>query len=84
MDIARRSPTLQSQVSWRQSDLFVKHSASDLVRQILANCRELTRLTGIPFSPDGHLVGALGDVFAPEKLGLQLTKPSNCGYHALQ
>ena len=53
------------------------------VRQIFDECRRLTELTGRPFSPDGHLVGSLGEVFAAETLNLQLMAPSNRGFDAI-
>lgn len=58
-------------------------TTSDLIRQVFENCRELTRRTGRPFSPDGHLVGSLGEVFAAGTLELLLMKPSNLGYDAI-
>ena len=50
----------------------VDDTTSDLIRQVFENCRELTRRTGRPFSPDGHLVGSLGEVFAAGTLELQI------------
>jgi hypothetical protein len=53
------------------------------VRRIFDECRRLTALTGRPFSPDGHLVGSLGEVFAAELLDLRLMQPSNHGFDAV-
>ena len=39
--------------------------------------------TGRPFSPDGHLVGSLGEVLAADLLDLTLMPPSNDGYDAI-
>lgn len=54
-----------------------------IVREIFEKCRELTERTGRPVSPDGHLVGSLGEAYAAEVLHLDLMKPSNLGYDAI-
>jgi len=44
---------------------------------------ELTRrYPGRPFTPDGHLVGSIGEVVAAEALGLTLYPPSYPGHDA--
>jgi len=53
------------------------------IREIFSACRSLSESTGRPFSPDGHLVGSLGEVLAAELLGLTLMPPSNHGYDAV-
>lgn len=53
------------------------------VKRIFQSCRKLSRLTGRPFSPDGHLVGSFGEVIARDKLNLTLMPPSNAGYDAI-
>lgn len=53
------------------------------VREIFAACRALSASTGRPFSPDGHLVGSLGEVLAADLLDLTLMSPSNDGYDAV-
>lgn len=53
------------------------------VRRIFDECRRLSALTGRPFSPDGHLVGSLGELFAAETLDLRLMQPSNHGFDAV-
>jgi hypothetical protein len=53
------------------------------VREIFRACRALSASTGRPFSPDGHLVGSLGEVLAAELLDLTLMPPSNDGYDAV-
>lgn len=53
------------------------------VREIFAACRALSASTGRPFSPDGHLVGSLGEVIAADLLDLTLMPPSNDGYDAV-
>lgn len=52
-------------------------------RRIFDECRRLSALTGRPFSPDGHLVGSLGEVYAAEMLDLRLMQPSNHGFDAV-
>lgn len=54
----------------------------DAVKEIFAACRALSAATGRPFSPDGHLVGSIGEVIAAELLDLTLMPPSNHGYDA--
>lgn len=53
------------------------------VREIFEACRSLSASTKRPFSPDGHLVGSLGEVLAAELLGLTLMPPSNDGNGAI-
>ncbi len=53
------------------------------IRGIFAACRALTEATGRPFSPDGHLVGSIGEVLAADHLGLDLMPPSTAGYDAV-
>ena len=53
------------------------------VCEIFRACRTLSASTGRPFSPDGHLVGSLGEVLAAELLDLTLMPPSNDGYDAI-
>lgn len=54
-----------------------------IIKQIFQSCQKLTQLTGRPFSPDGHLVGSLGEVIARDRLGLTLMRPSKAGYDAI-
>jgi len=54
----------------------------ELVAQVFAICAELSDRTRRPISPDGHLVGSLGEVIAAERLGLTLMPPSNHGFDA--
>ena len=53
------------------------------IREIFEACRVLSASTGRPFSPDGHLVGSLGEVLAADLLDLTLMPPSNDGYDAV-
>jgi len=55
----------------------------DTIKRIFQSCRELSRLTGRPFSPDGHLVGSLGEVIARDRCNLRLMPPATEGYDAI-
>jgi len=55
----------------------------ELVRSIFDACAELTRRSSRRVSPDGHLVGSLGEIYAAEELGLTLATASNPGYDAV-
>ena len=54
-----------------------------LVSSVFEAAEELSRLTGRPFSPDGHFVGSLGEVLAAIELDLELATPSTEGYDAV-
>lgn len=56
--------------------------SEELIREVFANCAELSRRFNRPVSPDGHLVGSLGEIYAREQLGLELMGPSNEGFDA--
>lgn len=56
---------------------------TDLVRSVFHACAELTQLTGRPVSPDGHLVGSIGEIVAADLLDLDLVSPSTKGYDAI-
>ena len=53
------------------------------IKLVFETCRELSNLTGRPVSPDGHLVGSLGEIFASAQLGVSLASPSNKGFDAI-
>jgi len=55
----------------------------ELVRSIFDACAELSRRSSRSVSPDGHLVGSLGEIYAAEELGLTLATASNPGYDAV-
>lgn len=57
-------------------------SNEQLVRDIFAACQELSRRTGRSITPDGHLVGSLGEIYAAQQLNLTLHKASNEGFDA--
>lgn len=55
----------------------------DLVTDVFAACADLTRITGRPVTPDGHLVGSIGEALAADRLNLTLQQPSNRGFDAI-
>jgi len=61
----------------------VEQSDDDLVRLIFEACAELSRRSGRSVSPDGHLVGSLGEIHAAQALGLRLATASNAGFDAI-
>ena len=42
-----------------------------------------TMFPGRPFTPDGHMVGSLGECLVADAYGLELMPPSNQGYDAV-
>lgn len=89
-------PVQCTQCSWtgeiRKGNLFpaltnmapsVINHCREQIKQVFETCHELSMLTRRPISPDGHLVGSLGEIFAAAELGLSLTPPSNKGYDAV-
>jgi hypothetical protein len=59
-------------------------SARDPIERIYAAVRELEQLyPGRPFTPDGHLVGSIGECLVAEAYDLRLMPPSNGGYDAV-
>ena len=52
------------------------------MRQVFDACRRLSEITDRPVSPDGHLVGSIGEVLAAEIFDLKLVPPSTRGYDA--
>lgn len=61
----------------------VGDEAGQAIQEVFRLCQRLTELTGRPFSPDGHLVGSIGEVFAQGLLNLTLMPLSNDGYDAV-
>lgn len=57
-------------------------SHQDLVRRIFETCAELSRRYGRSVTPDGHLVGSLGEIYAASVLNLTLETQSNAGFDA--
>ena len=64
------------------SQRLAEVSDSDLVKLIFRACAEVTSRTGRKASPDGHLVGTLGELHAAKTLGLTLAPQSTEGYDA--
>jgi hypothetical protein len=54
----------------------------ELVHEIFEACAELSRRTGRSVTPDGHLVGSLGEIYAASSLNLNLENASNTGFDA--
>ena len=42
-----------------------------------------TMFPGRPFTPDGHMVGSLGECLVADAYGLELMSPSNKGFDAV-
>lgn len=58
---------------------------AQLVQRLYSIVSELEGLyPGRPFTPDGHLVGSIGEVLVAARYGLTLMPPSNKGYDALE
>ncbi len=55
-----------------------------LVAEIFMACARLSEITGRPVSPDGHLVGSIGEALAAELFDLELSPPSNEGFDAVE
>jgi len=65
------------------SDLPRRIPLPEPVAKIYEAVEELFALyPGRPFTPDGHLVGSIGEVIAAEALGLNLYPPSQPGHDA--
>ena len=55
-----------------------------LVQQLYGIVAELEAMfPGRPFTPDGHMVGSLGECLVADAYNLTLTAPSNQGYDAV-
>ena len=63
-----------------ESQRLAQVSDSDLVKLIFQACAEVTSRTGRKASPDGHLVGTLGELHAAKTMGLTLAPPSTEGF----
>ena len=54
------------------------------VKELYAVVHKLEAMfPGRPFTPDGHLVGSLGECLVAEAYSLNLMDPSNKGYDAV-
>lgn len=56
---------------------------TELIAQLHAITAELGEIHGRRFTPDGHLVGTLGEVLAASLFGLALVPPSTKGFDAV-
>jgi hypothetical protein len=55
-----------------------------LIRQLYETVDELEAIfSGRPFTPDGHMVGSIGECLVAEAYDLDLMPPSNQGYDAV-
>ncbi|MEZ5842314.1 MAG: hypothetical protein R3D27_01095 [Hyphomicrobiaceae bacterium] len=55
-----------------------------LIEELFRITDELADMTGRPFTPDGHLVGSIGEAIAASEFGLELLPPSTRGRDAVQ
>lgn len=56
----------------------------ELIQQLYGIVQQLeTMFPGRHFTPDGHMVGSLGEVLVADLYGLQLMKASNVGFDAV-
>jgi hypothetical protein len=56
---------------------------AELIKQIYEVVRELEEMfPGRPFTPDGHMVGSIGECMVADAFDLTLMPPSNEGYDA--
>ena len=62
-----------------QHDELSELDDDDLIALIFRACAEVTARTGRKASPDGHLVGTLGELHAAKVLNLTLATPSTEG-----
>ncbi|MDF2176998.1 hypothetical protein P2G88_01860 [Aliiglaciecola sp. CAU 1673] len=55
----------------------------ELIRQLYDIVQRLHEMTGRHFTPDGHMVGSLGEVLVADLYGLDLMTASNAGFDAI-
>ncbi len=55
----------------------------NLIEQILKSSKRLSLITKRPFTPDGHMVGSIGEVYAQQYYGVELYPPSHQGHDGL-
>lgn len=55
----------------------------NLIGQIFKLSEQLSSLTKRPFTPDGHMVGSIGEVYAKEYYGVELYSPSHQGHDGI-
>jgi hypothetical protein len=83
------TPVANSHLIWRQVAPTIMQSqhptfhVPELVQRLYAIVRELeTHFPGRPFTPDGHLVGSIGEVLAAHRYELELLPCSTQGHDA--
>jgi hypothetical protein len=70
--------------SFEQGEMKTIEQIPELVKALYRTVAELQMLfPGRPFTPDGHLVGSLGEVIAAHDYDLRLLPPSTEGFDAL-
>jgi len=55
-----------------------------LIKKLYSTVSSLETMFGRPFTPDGHMVGSLGEALAAYHYGLKLARPSTRGYDAIK
>ena len=56
-----------------------------IIENIYKNVAELEKMfPGRPFTPDGHMVGSIGECIAAHYYDLNIVPPSNKGYDAVR
>ena len=56
-----------------------------IIENIYKNVAELEKMfPGRPFTPDGHMVGSIGECIVVHYYGLNIVPPSNKGYDAVR
>ncbi|MCK5878367.1 MAG: hypothetical protein KAH24_01210 [Holophagae bacterium] len=56
-----------------------------IIKNLYKNVAELEKMfPGRPFTPDGHMVGSIGECIAEHYYNLKLVPPSNKGYDAVK
>ena len=56
----------------------------NLVKSLYSSVKELESMfPGRPFTPDGHMVGSIGECLVADAYDLELMPPSNQGYDAI-
>lgn len=69
----------------KRENLMVDHAYfRALIKQLYANVEELEDMfPGRHFTPDGHMVGSIGECLVADAYGLELMPASNKGYDAV-
>jgi hypothetical protein len=84
LTITRRKKPIQYNNRSSTDEMKTIEQIPELVRALCRTVAELQRLfPERPFTPDGHLVGSLGEVIAAHDYNLRLLPPSTEGYDAL-